>query len=104
MIFKFDNDIITHTDFDKINFLVKIRYIEKGLIPLSNEKDFICKALLTLSDEEQRIVKRKFRKILRSGAATKSKLKRMSKAAKRANVYSKIHTEILLKYNYINDK
>ena len=104
MKYKYDNDNLASIDTNKIGLLVRLLYIEIGLIPFSNEKDSICKASLSLTDEEQRQAKRKFRKLLRSCPGSKSKLKRLSKSAKRSKVYNKIYTEVLLKYNYIDGK
>jgi hypothetical protein len=86
---------------ERKRILVKMRYLELGLIPpddndvsfgAGQHKNSIDNALSMLSPEERRATTRKFRKQTRKlGASSNS-----SKARKRAKVYSDLWREVSL--------
>lgn len=100
MLIVTDNDVLGI--YAKASMLVKLSYIENGLVINSSENGAIDTALASLSLQEQIATKRKYRKILRKSVKNKSKLKKLSKSKRRAIVYNKLYISVIGKYE-IND-
>ena len=97
-----DNDIIISVETANIiRMLVDILYIEKGLVQDSSKKDSIDKSLSTLSLDDQKTAKRKFRKILKKAHKNKRSLSFLSKGKRRSIVFMKLYSIISLKYRYL---